>query len=57
VLAAGAAKARPITGNVVATCRELVGIDARTELSAHVKPHDVGAEKTAPSFAADGTVG
>jgi len=51
VLAAGAAKARPVTSNVVSTCRELVGIDARTELSAGVKPRDPNAAKSAPSFA------
>jgi tryptophanyl-tRNA synthetase len=53
VLAAGAAKAKPVTSRVVATCRELVGIDPRTELSAHVKPRDPKAslEASAPSFA------
>jgi tryptophanyl-tRNA synthetase len=53
VLAGGAAKARPITGEVVATCRELVGIEPRTELSAHVKPRDPNAERSVPSFASD----
>jgi tryptophanyl-tRNA synthetase len=51
VLAAGAAKAKPITSGVVATCRELVGIDARTELSAHVTPRNPDAVTSAPSFA------
>jgi len=32
VLAKGAAKARPVTSGVVATCRELIGLDARTGL-------------------------
>jgi tryptophanyl-tRNA synthetase len=52
VLAAGAGKAKPITAGVVATCRELVGIDARTELSAHVKPRETQAGISAPSFVA-----
>jgi tryptophanyl-tRNA synthetase len=51
VLSAGAAKAKPITSGVVASCRELVGIDAKTELTAHVQPRDVNASVSAPSFA------
>jgi tryptophanyl-tRNA synthetase len=52
VLTAGAEKVRPVTGDVIATCRELVGIDARTERSAHVKPRDPNAvAMSAPSFA------
>jgi len=53
VLAAGAAKASPVTREVVGTCREIVGIDPRTELSAHVKRREAGAELSAPSFADD----
>jgi tryptophanyl-tRNA synthetase len=52
VLSAGAEKVRPVTGEVIATCRELVGIDARSERSAHVKPRDPNAvAMSAPSFA------
>lgn len=52
VLAAGAAKARPVTGAVVATCRELMGLDPRTELSAGIVPRDPNAavEESHPSF-------
>ena len=51
VLSAGAARAKPITSGVVASCRELVGIDAKTGLTAHVQPRDVNASVSAPSFA------
>ena len=55
VLSGGAAKARPVTRHVVDTCRELVGIDARTELSAGIAPRDPNAprDESAPSFAAE----
>ncbi len=41
-----------MTGEVVATCRELVGIDARTELSAGIEPRDPNAirDESAPSY-------
>ncbi|MEI7814247.1 MAG: tryptophan--tRNA ligase [Coriobacteriia bacterium] len=51
VLAAGAAKARPITSEVVRTCRELVGIDARTELSAGIERRDGSASADLPTQA------
>jgi tryptophanyl-tRNA synthetase len=52
VLAKGAAKARPVTGNVVATCRELMGLAPRTELSAGIGPatHDLTLAPSHPSF-------
>lgn len=52
VLAAGAAKARPVTAGVVATCRELIGLEARTERSANIARRDPGVarEDSAPSF-------
>ena len=53
VLAAGAAKARPVTSQVVATCRELMGLDPRTALSAGIVPRDPNAQDSAeshPSF-------
>jgi len=52
VLAAGAAKARPVTSGVVATCRELIGLDPRTELSAGIGPatHDAEVDASHPSF-------
>jgi len=52
VLAKGAEKARPVTAEVVATVRELIGIDAPTALSAGVTPRDPGAarDESAPSF-------
>jgi len=52
VLAKGAEKARPVTSEVVATVRELIGIDAPTALSAGVTPRDPGAarDESAPSF-------
>ena len=55
VLAGGAAKVRPITSEVVATCRELVGIDSRTERTAAIEVRDPNArpDQTAPSFADD----
>ncbi len=54
VLAGGAAKASPVTGEVVATCRELVGIDAPTERTAGIEKRDPNAaEVSAPSFALD----
>ena len=40
---AGAPRARPVIGEVVATCRELVGIDARTERSAGIERRDPNA--------------
>jgi len=55
VLARGAARARPVTGEVVATVRELIGIDERTELSAGVKLRDANRarESSAPSYLAE----
>lgn len=55
VLAKGAEKARPFTSGVVATCRELIGLDPRTERSAGIAPRDPNAlhEESAPSFVAD----
>jgi len=55
VLAGGAAKARPITHGVVSACRELVGIDPRSALTADVEPRDPNArsQESAPSFAED----
>jgi tryptophanyl-tRNA synthetase len=52
VLAAGAAKAKPITSGVVATCRELIGLDPRTELSAGIERVSDAAESadSHPSF-------
>jgi tryptophanyl-tRNA synthetase len=57
VLAAGAAKAKPVTSGVVATCRELIGLDPRTELSAHVGPRnpDLAVSESHPSFVDDTT--
>jgi tryptophanyl-tRNA synthetase len=52
VLSAGADKARPLTGRVVSTCRELVGIDPRTALSEGITRRDPGEwVESAPSFA------
>jgi tryptophanyl-tRNA synthetase len=55
VLASGAAKARPVASGVVATCRELLGLEERTALSKDVRPRDPNAasEPSAPSFAVD----
>jgi len=54
VLAGGAAKVKPVTTEVVSACRELVGIDARTELTAGIEKRDANAiEASAPSFAED----
>ena len=51
VLAAGAAKVRPVTREVVATVRELIGIDERGELSSAVKPRDSALRaESAPSY-------
>lgn len=52
VLARGAEKARPITSEVVATCRELMGLDPRTERSAGIDKRDVAASSvdSHPSF-------
>jgi len=52
VLAAGAAKAKPVTSGVVATCRELIGLDPRTELSAGIERTSAGgvAPESHPSF-------
>jgi tryptophanyl-tRNA synthetase len=54
VLARGADKARPVTGEVVKTCRELIGIDSRTARTEGIAPRDPNAprEDSAPSFAA-----
>jgi len=56
VLAGGAAKAKPVTSGVVATCRELIGLEPRTELSAHVGPRDPNflRSESHPSFIDDG---
>ena len=54
VLAGGAARVKPVTTEVVDTCRELVGIDARTERTAGIEKRDASAiEASAPSFADD----
>jgi len=52
VLAAGAAKARPVTTGVVRACRELMGLDPRTELTAGIEKRDPNAADLAshPSF-------
>jgi len=52
VLDGGARKVKPITSRVVDACRELVGIDARTELTTGVERHDPNAvnAQTAPSY-------
>jgi tryptophanyl-tRNA synthetase len=52
VLAKGAAKARPITSQVVATCRELMGLDPRTARSEGIERRDPNAEppESHPSF-------
>lgn len=52
VLAGGAARVRPVTTGVVATCRELVGLDPATERSAGIVPRDPNAiaEESHPSF-------
>lgn len=52
VLDAGAAKAARIAGETVATCRELIGLDATTVLSSGVS-HERDEELSAPSFVAD----
>lgn len=55
VLTRGAAKARPVTGGVVATCRELVGLDPSSSLSEGIEHRDssVQTQDSAPSFAVD----
>jgi tryptophanyl-tRNA synthetase len=55
VLAGGAEKARPLTRGVVNTCRELMGLDPRTDLSAGVEVRDPNAVNlvSAPSFVDD----
>lgn len=55
VLSRGAEKASPVTRHVVDTCRELVGIEARSDLSAGIERRDPNApaEETAPSFASE----
>ena len=55
VLAAGAAKVRPVTDEVVATCRELTGISPRTSLAAEIERRDPNAVNapSAPSFVSD----
>jgi len=51
VLAGGAAKAKPVTTSVVATCRELIGLDPRTVLSEGIVASDVSERvESAPSF-------
>ncbi len=53
VLAGGAAKVRPVAREVVATCRELMGLEPRTALTAGVERCDSGAgglEESHPSF-------
>ncbi|MHB9003690.1 MAG: tryptophan--tRNA ligase [Coriobacteriia bacterium] len=52
VLAAGAARVRPVTTEVVATCRELMGLDARTARTAGVVRRDPNAADadSHPSF-------
>lgn len=52
VLAGGAAKASPVTSEVVATCRELMGLSARTELSAGITKRvaEGDAMESHPSF-------
>jgi tryptophanyl-tRNA synthetase len=51
VLAGGADKARPVTTSVVATWRELMGLDPRTALSAGIVARDAGERvESAPSF-------
>ena len=55
VLAAGASKAHPITSDVVATCRELMGIDPATERSLGIEVRGADVDESAPSFAADGS--
>lgn len=52
VLAEGAARVKPIAEEVIATCRELIGIDVRTARSANITRPAV-ARSTAPAFAAD----
>jgi tryptophanyl-tRNA synthetase len=55
VLAAGAAKAKPITTGVVAACRELIGLDQPSALSAGVGPRnlDLARAESHPSFVDD----
>jgi tryptophanyl-tRNA synthetase len=55
VLSGGAAKARPVTSGVVATCRELVGLEPQTSLSQGIEHRDlnVSRQDSAPSFAVD----
>ncbi len=55
VLAAGAARVRPLTDEVVAVCRELTGIAQPTELSAGIARRDPNAVNapSAPSFMSD----
>jgi tryptophanyl-tRNA synthetase len=53
VLSGGAGKARPVTSEVVATCRELMGIDPETARSSGIEVRKADAEKSAPSFAQD----
>lgn len=51
VLAGGAAKAKPITSEVVASCRELIGIDPRTERTAGITKRSAeAADESHPSF-------
>lgn len=50
VLKQGKERASQITQETVATCRELIGIDPQTELSAHVSHERIDVEESAPSF-------
>ena len=56
VLSGGAAKAGPVTSGVVATCRELMGLEPATERSNGIEVR-VGGSESAPSFALDVSVG
>ena len=56
VLEGGARTARPVTSEVVAACRELMGIDPRTARTAGIEPRGASAQESAPSFAADSSV-
>lgn len=48
VLSDGAARVRPIAENTLSVVRELVGIDAKTDLTAHIS--HVKLDESAPSF-------
>ena len=54
VLAGGAARVKPVTTEVVATCRELMGLDPRTARSEGITTRDASAAaESAPSFLGD----